>query len=1519
MNRRETTRRDPGIPAATRSGSADDLGYGPRGDCAEPNVITAHGSGERRVSPDIVTVALGVEAQATTLEEARSGAAEKTQAFLAAVRALGLAGLVLETARIGLYPVHATERSFRLTDSLPEVVGYRAHSSVLARLRGLAAEQLAAQASRIVDTATQAGANKVEGVQFGLEKPDVAAREALTIAVADARAKAEALARAAGTSVGALYSLNDSDEDRFGSGMAFQAAGMSARSMSASTPVEAGEIVVRRQVIGRWYAAAKPSGVAGLDGLGSGGEDLGGRADLDAPLVAYLAPVWKLDAEAALAALEAFNKAGVYVALPGSVVPDGYFAMTPAELQEKFSALPRGREVYFRSAIQKATDDALVKIDRAMDGRGNAPPPAPAKTGLAKLFNLGGSTMHTDDIGANAVALTQAVRQKVAAAGYTLVPKTGGGGGSVIETVPGQRLTVTQLRQQRSRAKPKPAARRPGPAGRGGSRRGVHGADDTGETLDGEDAMAAVVEGDEVGSLALVRVAPEVGHELADIGRAVVRLQGAGEGVHGDDLGALHPLVAVAAISGGSSFLGTLVAALISPFLSRKMEARASTKVSGAELSTVGSANRLPSGRMTGVYPAGAVADNEAASAEYVGGEALSADGVSADDLGAAVDELGAVAADDIGASAPPSASADAKKAIEAIVRAIPDANLANGAMMELPPLLDGLIALGVYATPPGVAAPPGSIDATAEAKLSPKLAPFAQAARVSFYRLSPDAPLARECGCTDCKAQTAAGKGGLPCPSGCTVSGCGCGTSGVAANDAGAEAVGWVKQLGKWQISVTKDGAAPPVVPGVAPGAPVPAGALAPNAPKPTNVKGAEGEGVGAEQLDGEAAALEGVSAETVEGWGDDVFKGIAAGGGAVTDVFVPGGGRLLKMGAEKIKAKVDRDTGHDPGDGSVQPSVKGVEGMTHANAKVNGEAADVGALGGKPQPQQFGARWDSVRRGYYFFPTPKNPQLHARQVRNYRSAVAAWNQRNAAYARGSSALTPTVRRLQQQLADGMTALRACQAQGAIPGIDDSYATDDFSDDADDDVSDDDMGRAEAADVGALPGKPQPQQFGARWNSVKRGYYFYPTPSNPQLHARQVRNYKVALAAWNRKNAAYMRGSSSLTPTVRRLQQQIADVATQLRICQAQGAVIPDDGNFSVDDLDDSMDDSSDDDMGAAADGLGATEAQRRSRMRHDEGTVRREGRIIRGEKKTVAHLRRTLEMCHEHAAHAHVIRELESAILSAEMNLSGAPAADDLGAPGDSQRRREHREEAHEHHQAQHLRHVDQHEKKVIGHLRTAIAQCIAHEHHEHAAHIRHEIEQAIHFVERMNHRLAHNMQHSHDGVSGQEGVAADEVAPAAAAPATPPGPGSSSFGPPVATAPGQGGNLGNYQGADVGKGFGGGASFHPGLISPGGGGGGGFGGGGGGFGPGGGHHQQGQYGQQPYSGGYAYQSPYGGQAFDPYAYDDMGRARGGNVGSAAPGGPACLPCAGRVSAPGEMSTFPDYGAPRGGSSGN
>lgn len=152
--------------------------------------VTATGIGSVTAVPDRAHFSFGVQAQARSAVLALQAADTQLGRVVAAVRQAGVAAADIQTEQISLLPRGSEEGG--------EIVGYTAIGSVSVRVRNLD------RAGAVVDAAVGAGANQVYGPSLTRSDQDALYRNALRAAYADARAKAQAIADAAGVRLGEL-------------------------------------------------------------------------------------------------------------------------------------------------------------------------------------------------------------------------------------------------------------------------------------------------------------------------------------------------------------------------------------------------------------------------------------------------------------------------------------------------------------------------------------------------------------------------------------------------------------------------------------------------------------------------------------------------------------------------------------------------------------------------------------------------------------------------------------------------------------------------------------------------------------------------------------------------------------------------------------------------------------------------------------------------------------------------------------------------------------------------------------------------------------------------------------------------------------------------------------------------------------------------------------------------------------------------------------------------------------------
>jgi uncharacterized protein len=242
-----------GAPApAAGQGLADGRGEG-RAE-AVPSLVVA-GRGDVRAAPDEAAVRLGVLAQAATAGAAQQQANQTVTALLRAVRGLGVRQEQIRTSELSLSPVYAPVRPQAVAAGEepqgPRIVGYQASNSVTVTLDKLD------QVGAVVDAGLGAGANRLEGVAFGLRHDEAARQAALRDAAAQARGKAAALAAA--MHVRLVEVLEVREEGTAVPQPRFEAMRMSAGGAAVATPVSAGQLDVSASVTVRYRIAPCPA------------------------------------------------------------------------------------------------------------------------------------------------------------------------------------------------------------------------------------------------------------------------------------------------------------------------------------------------------------------------------------------------------------------------------------------------------------------------------------------------------------------------------------------------------------------------------------------------------------------------------------------------------------------------------------------------------------------------------------------------------------------------------------------------------------------------------------------------------------------------------------------------------------------------------------------------------------------------------------------------------------------------------------------------------------------------------------------------------------------------------------------------------------------------------------------------------------------------------------------------------------------------------------------------------------
>jgi len=156
--------------------------------------ITVHGTGTVKAVPDEAEFSLAVQTSGGTAREALAANAERMRRVLHAVRVAGVAKDDIKTQEVSV------SQSY---DGNGHINGFDARNSVSVKIHPIA------KAGAMLDAAANAGANDVYGPTLSRSDREQLQGNALRAAVENARAKAKALADAAGVQLGDVTAISE--------------------------------------------------------------------------------------------------------------------------------------------------------------------------------------------------------------------------------------------------------------------------------------------------------------------------------------------------------------------------------------------------------------------------------------------------------------------------------------------------------------------------------------------------------------------------------------------------------------------------------------------------------------------------------------------------------------------------------------------------------------------------------------------------------------------------------------------------------------------------------------------------------------------------------------------------------------------------------------------------------------------------------------------------------------------------------------------------------------------------------------------------------------------------------------------------------------------------------------------------------------------------------------------------------------------------------------------------------------
>jgi len=213
-----------GAPAAAQDARVD-----------VPVVVTS-GEAEVKRAADRAWVTINAESRARDPKEAQRANVEAMNAVMQKLRSLSLGGDAVRTTSVDLHP------EFDYANGRQTLRGYVARNTIEVRVDDIG------RVGEIISASVGSGATSVGGLRFDIKERAEAEREALRMAVQNARARAEAAASGAGMRIDRIVRIEDHRVTLPEPRPMMMERTMAAQAPVPDTPVTPGNLTIRAMV-----------------------------------------------------------------------------------------------------------------------------------------------------------------------------------------------------------------------------------------------------------------------------------------------------------------------------------------------------------------------------------------------------------------------------------------------------------------------------------------------------------------------------------------------------------------------------------------------------------------------------------------------------------------------------------------------------------------------------------------------------------------------------------------------------------------------------------------------------------------------------------------------------------------------------------------------------------------------------------------------------------------------------------------------------------------------------------------------------------------------------------------------------------------------------------------------------------------------------------------------------------------------------------------------------------------------
>lgn len=163
---------------------------------SQDRTITVNGEGKVSLLSDIATISIGVQTENKQASQAVTANSTQAADVLNKLKQFGISEKDIKTTNFNVYPRQQYD-----ADGKPIETSYVVENTVSVRVTDVK------KVGEIIDTVVKAGANNINNIRFDVSDPSAAYGQAIEAAMADAKAKAEVVAKAAGAKLGPVKNV----------------------------------------------------------------------------------------------------------------------------------------------------------------------------------------------------------------------------------------------------------------------------------------------------------------------------------------------------------------------------------------------------------------------------------------------------------------------------------------------------------------------------------------------------------------------------------------------------------------------------------------------------------------------------------------------------------------------------------------------------------------------------------------------------------------------------------------------------------------------------------------------------------------------------------------------------------------------------------------------------------------------------------------------------------------------------------------------------------------------------------------------------------------------------------------------------------------------------------------------------------------------------------------------------------------------------------------------------------------